>query len=193
MMEINFLLIAILSAGFPVYAKEMREIALIRDNYNEILKKIKNGSIYKREIRITYPVIPGVGPAASKVNIYYDMPEGMDGRYEYDILRIENYYQHAGKMFYEEFVYNRKSELMFYFGRRGTGDIGRTESADWSAEERIYFWNGKPVRVQYGPEAIDRFMDNDLKKIEAVLNQAAQVRERSGQASFPQPVLFFPE
>lgn len=184
------LLSTLLAAGISAGAKEMREITLVRDYYNETLKKIKNGSVYKRDIQVTYPVIPGVGPGASKVNIFYDMREGMDGRYEYGIVRIENYYQHTGKVLYEEFLYNNTGELMFYFGRIGTGDITRADGINWNSDERIYFWNGRAIRVMYGTEVVDRFRENDLKKIEAAVKQAGQLRDKDCQVSIPRPVLF---
>jgi hypothetical protein len=193
MTKIALLLIICMTPFLPLSAGESREIASIREYYSETLKKIKAGSLYQRELNLAYPIIPGVGPTASKVRIYYDIPEGHDGEYEYGIIRVENYYQHSGKVFYEEYLFNPNGELMFYYGRRGSGDIKRPDGIYWYYDERFYFRSDTLVRIIYGQETNDRPGASDIKKGSIRLKQAQEIREKYCQVLFPAPLVFIVE
>jgi len=190
MIRLILFLILCATSWLPLSAEEPREILAIREHYSETLKKIKTGSLYQRELNLAYPVIPGAGPAASRVRIYYDIPEGHDGEFEYGIVRVENYYQHAGRVFYEEYLFNPKGELMFYYGRRGSGDINRADGIYWNYDERFYFWGDTLVRTIYGQEMHDRPVAAEIKKGTIRLKQAQDIREKYCQVLFPAPLVF---
>lgn len=176
-----------------LFAGEPPEISSIREYYSETLKKIKTGALYQRELNLKYPAIPGAGTTASRVRIYYDIPEGRDGMYEYGIIRVENYYQHASRVFYEEYLYNANGELLFYYGRRGTGDIGRPEGIRWHYDERLYFWRENVIRIMRGQETQDRPTAADVKKGSVILKHAQEIRENYCQVTFPAPLVFTAE
>jgi hypothetical protein len=183
-------LILFCAIAFLAPAAEMKEIAAIREYYAETLKKIKNESIYHRELFFSYPVIPGVGPTSSRVMIYYDMSAGRDGQYEYQIIRVENYYQHTVRVFYEEYLYNSKGDPVFYYGRTGTGDIGRPDAIEWGRDERYYFWGGRLIRVMHGEETTDRPSAAEAKKGAELLLHAKELRTKSCLVYVPAPVMF---
>lgn len=182
--------IAAIVIMMPAYAAEKKEITSIRDYYTNILKKIKDGSLYQRELFFSYPVIPGIGQTSSRVRIYYDMLDRGEGEYDISILRIENYYQHAGNALYEECVYNSRGTLIFYYGRWGQGDINRSADIAWDREERFYFQAGRIVRVMYGQESRDTPTAADQKKAAARLQHGQHLREKDCEISFPRPSIF---
>lgn len=193
-MKIKILVVLFVSyALFPLYGRESKEISSIREYYNQTLKKIKTESIQRREMYFTYPVTPGIGVTASKVFIYYEMTSGSDGDYDYSIVRVENYFQHTAKIFYEEYVYSADGSLLFYYGRRGMGDINRVAAIEWKNDERFYYWNNKLVRVMYDAEVIDQPLAEDIKKSAVRLQHAKDIRIKNCNASFPQPVMFTAE
>jgi hypothetical protein len=171
-------------------AAEMKEITTIRDYYTTVMKKIKDGSLYQREMALSYNVIPGIGQPSSRVRIYYDMLDRGEGEYDISIVRIENYYQHAGNALYEEWVYDSRGSLLFYYGRRGQGDISRPADISWSADERFYFHAGRLVRVMYGQETSDNPTSADQKKADLRLQHAQRLRERDCDFRFPTPIIF---
>jgi hypothetical protein len=187
------ILAACLMSHLPATAGEKSELSHIREYYSETLKKIKTGVLYQRELNLTYPIIPGVGTTASRVRIYYDIPEGRDGMYEYGIIRVENYYQHTARVFYEEYLFNPSGELLFYYGRRGSGDIGRPDGIRWDYDERFYFWRDSLVRTIRGQEINDRPGAADIKKGTVRLKQAQEIRENYCRAVFPAPLVFSSE
>jgi len=189
----RILLILCVIYSITLFAKEPRELSAIREYYSETLKKIKAGSLHQRDLNLTYPVIPGIGTTSSRVRIYYDITEGRDGMYEYGVIRVENYYQRAARVFYEEYLFNPNGELLFYYGRRGTGDIGRADGIRWDYDERFYFWRDILVRIMHGQEAQDRPGAADIKKGTARLNQAQEIREKYCQVQFPAPLVFTAE
>jgi hypothetical protein len=176
-----------------LYAGEPPEISFIREYYSETLKKIKTGALHQRELNLSYPLIPGVGISTSRVRIYYDIPEGRDGTYEYGIIRVENFYQRAARVFYEEYLFNTDGGLLFYYGRRGTGDIGRPDGIRWHYDERFYFWRENLIRVMHGQEPRDRPAAADVKRGNVILKQAQEIRENYCQVAFPAPLVFTAE
>ncbi len=189
MKKLAHILVAIVIAA-QAYAAEKKEITSIRDYYISVLKKIKEGSLYKRELSLSYTVIPGIGEPSSKVLIYYDMIDRGEGDYIISIVRIENYYQHAGNALYEELLYDSGGALVFYYGRRGQGDISRPGDIAWSTDERFYFHAGRLVRVMYGEETHDNPTAADMKKGAARLRHARQIRSEDCSIRFPAPVIF---
>jgi hypothetical protein len=179
-----------LAAAFPAISVEKKEITSIRDYYTSVLKKIKDGSLYQRELSLSYPVIPGIGQASSQVRIYYDMIDRGEGEYAITIMRIENYYQHAGNALYEECVYNPQGTLIFYYGRWGQGDINRPAGITWDREERLYFQAGRLVRIMYGQESRDTPTAADLKKAAACLQHGQHLQEKDCGFRFPPPLIF---
>jgi hypothetical protein len=172
------------------YAGEVDEISSIRSYYNETLKKIKNGSLYQRELSLSYPVVPGTGSSASRVLIFYEMAEGSEGTYGYSIIRVENYYQRAEAAFYEELLYGSDGTLMFYYGRRGSGDIRRADGIRWEYDERFYFRKGRLVRVMYDQAANDRPGPDDIAKGYARIQRAKEIRANHCGIRFPAPVIY---
>jgi hypothetical protein len=185
-----FCLAITLAVALPAFAAEKKEITSIRDYYTDLLKKIKDGSLYQRELSLSYPVIPGIGQTSSRIRIYYDMLDRGEGEYDISIVRVENYYQHAGNALYEECVYNSHGTLIFYYGRWGQGDINRPADIAWDREERFYFQAGRLVRVMYGQESRDTPTAADLKKAAARLQHGQHLREKDCGISFPPPLLF---
>jgi len=188
-----FILLICLLPFLPATAGEKSEISHIREYYSETLKKIKAGALYQRELNLTYPVIPGVGTTASRVRIYYDIPEGRDGMYEYGIIRVENYYQHRARVFYEEYLFNTNGGLLFYYGRRGSGDISRPDGIRWDYDERFYFWKESLVRIIHGHAINDRPGAAVIKKGAVRLKQAQEIRENYCRVVFPAPLVFSSE
>ena len=187
-----FISLLFIAVSSTILAEESRSISAIRGYYNETMKKIKNGTLYQRDLHIAYPIIPGVGPTSSKVRIYYDMPEGRDGDYDYLVIRVENYYQHSGRTFYEEFLFQPDGTLSFYYGRSGTGDI-MSEDIDWTYDERFYFDKGKLARVMYDSQISDRPSAADIKKAGVRTLHAKQVYSKYSHKRYPPPVVSFPE
>ncbi len=176
----------------PVLAGEMPEIASIREYYSETLKRIKSGSLYHRELSLSYPVVPGTGPTASRVSIFYELSEGRDGAYEYRIIRVENYYQNALKVFYEEYLFDRKGELIFCYGRRGSGDIDRPDGIRWWYDERFYYRNENLIGA-VSDKPHERLGDGDIQKGKERLKQAQEILEKYCTIRFPAPVIFSTE
>jgi hypothetical protein len=172
------------------YAAEKKEITSIRDYYTSVMKKIKDGSLYKRELSLSYTVIPGIGEPSSKVLIYYDMIEHGEGNYDIIIVRIENYYQHAGNALYEELVYDQRGALIFYYGRQGQGSISSPDGISWTTDERFYYQAGRLVRVMYGQDTHDIPTTADIKKGERRFQHAQRLRERDCDVRFPSPLIF---
>ena len=171
-------------------AAEPREILSIRKYYNDLLQKIQAGTLYTREMRLTYEVIPGIGTPSSRAVIYYDLSSNNEGRYSSMTLRIENYYQHAGRALYEEFIYNPDGSLVFYYGRAGSGDISDPKSITWMQEERYYFSAGRLIRIMRGKDVTDKPSSNDLRLGAARLQRARRLREKDCAFRLPQPFLF---
>ncbi|MBN2159906.1 MAG: hypothetical protein JW807_10960 [Spirochaetes bacterium] len=174
-------------------AAEMKQITAIREYYAETLKKIKDGSIHKRELSLAYPIIPGAGPNSSLVRIFYDMITGRDGQYEYGIVRIENNYQHGNRAFYEEYLFNPEGDLLFYYGRRGTGTILRPGGINWTEDERYYFWGRRLVSVMREGEMNERPSPAETKKGAFIQQHAEELRIKSCTVYFPAPILFVAE
>ncbi len=177
-----------------MFRKKIREVSANEDEensyYTGILKKIKDGSLYQRELSLSYPVVPGIGQTSSRVRIYYDMLDRDQGDYDISILRIENYYQHAGMVLYEELVYDSRGGLIFYYGCRGSGDINRPAEITWIDDERFYFQAGRPVRVMYGQETHDSPTAADLKKAASRLHHGQRLRSGGCDLRFPAPLKF---
>ncbi len=182
-------LAAIVSFTAPL-ASEPREILSIRKYYNELLQKIEAGTLYTREMHLTYEVIPGIGAPSSRAVIYYDLSSKNEGRYTSVTLRIENYYQHAGRALYEEFIYKPDGSLAFYYGRAGSGDIRNPKSITWVEEERYYFSGERLIRVMRGNDIADKLSANDLRCGAARLQRARQLWEKDCNFRLPRPFLF---
>jgi hypothetical protein len=185
----KFLLIACMTVSISVSAGELREVTTIREYYVDVLKKIKSGSLYQRELNLAYPVIPGVGQTASRVKIYYDMLMGANGTYSYSVIRIENYYQYTEKAYYEEYLFNQKGEPLFYYARQGSGAISRPDGISWGYNEAFYFWTGRLVRVTHGQDVNDRPGDAEIKKGADLVRQAQLLRTTYCDMYFPAPML----
>ena len=177
------------SACLPISADDEGNISAIRAYYGETMTRIRNGVLYRREIRLEHPVIPGVGPTSSKVRIHYDLPEGRDGAREYRVIRVENLYQHTVKAYFEEYLFYPDGDLAFYYGRQGTGDI-MSEEVDWSYEERFYYRKGKPIRVIYDRRVIDAPSGDDVKKAAARNRHARALNATHSRIGFHPPLLF---
>lgn len=183
------LLVAIVIAA-QAFAAEKKEITSIRDYYTSVMKKIKEGSLYKRELALSYTVIPGIGEPSSRVIIYYDMIEHGEGDYDIAVVRIENYYQHAGNALYEELVYDQRGALVFYYGRQGQGSISSPAGISWTTDERFYYQGGRLARVMYGQETRDNPGAADMKKGDRRFQHGQRLRERDCDIRFPSPLIF---
>jgi hypothetical protein len=165
-----FILLLALAAALPSPAAEKPEVAKIRAYYNDVLKRIKDQSLYQRDLILAYEVIPGIGAPSSRVRICYDMVEKGEGVLDIAIVRIENYYQHAGNALFEECVFDARGDLVFYFVRRGQGDIRNPGGIEWASDERCYYESGRLVRAMYGkdirdnPSSVDRTRGSDRMK-----------------------------
>jgi hypothetical protein len=190
MKHVLFLIAAVIMIMAPASAIEKNDITWIRDYYTKLLKQIKDGSVYQRDLALAYDVIPGIGATSSRVRIYYDMVDRGEGEYAIAILRIENYYQHAGKALYEECVYDPQGRLVFYYGRIGTGDITRPADIAWNTDERFYFRADRLVRVMEGQVTRDNPGAADLKKGAAILDHARRLRSTDCGIRFPAPMIF---
>ena len=170
-----FSIIWVLIVCCTALAQDSQQIRAIRQYYAEVTEKINNRTLYLRDININYEVIPAIGSPASRLNIYYDMiPVETEDTVHYDIktIKIENYFQFAGNAIYEEYLYNTKGELLFYFAAKGFGDVFDPESVDWQYEESFYFWNNELVRVVYGQQGMDYPEGQDIKEGDVRLKQA---------------------
>ncbi len=188
-MKYSFSIILVLIFWGTVFGEKSPEVSKIRGYYYTVVKMIKNGELKRRETRKEYPVIPGIGTPVSKIIIYYDMKHIKETEYDYRVRKIENYYQHAGNVLYEEWVYLPTKEMIFYHGKKGIGNIDEPSGVEWSYTERYYFRNRKPLKVMVNGKA-QKLTPGILKKSKKRLRQGGVLLKSTNGPGIPEPVLF---
>jgi hypothetical protein len=193
MKRILFSLICSVIFILSISSQENEKILSIKRYYSEISQKINDYELYFRDIQITYEVIPAIGEPVALVHVYYDMIErgGEAPYYEETVLKIEHYYQHAGRALYEELLYNEKGELVFYFARAGNGDINYEEDISWVYEERFYFWDNKLIRAVYNEDIITAPSEEDIKIGKERLVHADVIMKTVVRIGIPLPPVFY--
>ncbi|RPJ09675.1 MAG: hypothetical protein EHM28_00845 [Spirochaetaceae bacterium] len=172
------------------FCQEPEAINQIRQYYEDTQKQINDGRLYQRTLAIEYPVVPAIGTPVSRVVIYYDMISTRPGDYDLAVIKIVHYYQHAGRVFYEECLYSQKGEPVFCFNRSGTGDISDPDSVEWDGEARYYFVQGNVARIVADARTTDNPRGDLLGNGRSCLAHTKELLDSIARLGVPQPFIF---
>ena len=171
-------------------AEDMQEITAIRKTYADTKRLVSGGQLNTQEITATLLVIPGIGSPVQHAVFYHALDEGPSGETDFSLRLITYYYQHAGRLFYEEFLFDEAGELIFYFAEQGNGDIYQPEETVWNDGERYYFSGGKLIR-KLGGDITEGDTDSETyRKSELILAQARSMRAAGKRPAVPLPLSF---
>jgi hypothetical protein len=184
-----FILLLVLSPN--AFCDDSIALQKIKDYYNEVTARIKNGNFYHREISIAYPVVPAIGTPLSKLVIYYDMISDRPGIYNMPIIKIEHFYQYAGNALYEECLYTETGEPMFCCSRHGQGSIEDAASIVWASSERYYFSGGTAIRFILNSDVIDNPQGESLTKGQQCYTHTQEVFNAVGNLKVPAPFILW--
>jgi hypothetical protein len=173
-----------------LFAQDSPEIFSIRKMYNDTRARISRGELYTVELSATLLVIPGIGSPKQRMVFYHMMEEGAPGEEDFHLSFSTGYYQHAGRLFYEEMLFDRSGALLFFHGKDGDGDIDRPEGAEWQREERYYFWKGRLIRCMKGATVANNPGRAERAMGEMIVQQARAMRALERGPKLPLPVSF---
>lgn len=134
--------IVCLTAAFALQSQEVTqdEIAGIRAAYSAAKEQMELNShademnVPRSDMEIvSHYVIPGSGPTEDVIHYYFTMDEDSEtGSYIYKPYLIIRSFNIAARKFYQEFLFDKETTLLFFFQSNDTleGDI---------AETRLYF------------------------------------------------------
>lgn len=173
------------------FAQDTREITAIRTLYGETKALIESGQTYTQEITATLLVIPGIGSPIQHAVFNYALNESQSGEADFTLSMATYHYQHAGRLFYEEFLFNTVGDLVFYYAKQGNGDINEPDDTAWNDGERFYFSNGKLIRKVTGDITTTNTDAETFKKSVLIQAQAKIMRAIGNKLVMPLPVSFF--
>ncbi|MBN1533166.1 MAG: hypothetical protein JXA20_10925 [Spirochaetes bacterium] len=173
-----------------LFAQDSPEILSIRKMYNDTRSRISGGELYAVELSATLLVVPGIGSPRQRAVFYHSMNEGASGDEDFHLCFSTSYYQHAGRLFYEEMLFDRSGALLFFYGKEGNGEIESPGSAQWQNEERFYFWKGKCIRCMTGDSVVNNPGGRERVKGELIMKQARAMRALERGPKVPLPVSF---
>jgi len=187
--------ICVIMAGLCVFldavlAQDAPEIISIRKMYADTQAQVSGGQLYTEEIYAKLLVIPGIGSPIQRVIFYHAMKEGPAGDHDFTLCFTTYYYQHAGRLYYEELLFNAGGDLVFYFGKQGSGDINQPGGAEWQSEERYYFWKGKLVRSVTDKTTSNNPGGSERAKSVLIQKQAKRMRALGDKPVVPVPVSY---
>ena len=150
---ISLLLLLVSVVAQAQTGKAAQQVAQIRVRYQEAKQMMANeGDDWLTQnhvvVNATY-MCPGAGPRDESVKIYFTLDEDEDAgdyvRTPYLILRSYNV---APRKFYEEYLYDAKGRLIFFYS---SNDSYESETKD---ESRYYWQGGKLVHQQKQGETL---------------------------------------
>lgn len=165
----------------------VRKVAVYRDSTDA---RIQNGELYRRELRIEYWVVPGIGTPVSLVTAYDDMLDLGEGDYMFSLLKLDHYYQHAGMAFREEFLYAGSGEPVYCRSLRGPGDINQPEDIEWNTVVEHYFSAGKAIKIVTDGEELESPDEEMQSNAQGYFAHAKALRQAVIKLKFPQPYGF---
>ena len=117
-------------------------------------------------------IYPGTGPFRTETKFFFTMGDGAE-RFVGKLLKIVRITRDLGEVRYEEWLYNAKGELIFYFENP---DLENTDPE--SLERRIYFSGGKMIRYQVGDKTQGNspLFQNKTEIVQEVLDESKKLQ-----------------
>ncbi|QQS40655.1 MAG: hypothetical protein IPM63_14985 [Acidobacteriota bacterium] len=158
-------LVVLMTSVFAAHAQETndRKVERIRKIYSETnakIEKVEKGgeedrlagiAVNELVVNKTGKSWPAVGNFREVYRFYYDS----DGESPYPskLLKISKATESAARKYFEEYVFDRSGNLIFYFEK--------TEDGEVPLERRVYFDSGKAFRFIDDGKTRDKLSEED--------------------------------
>ncbi len=175
----GLLILLLLAVSISAQQTADKQIEHIRKTYTELTERIataekdeesgKTSSLAVNELVINKldRSWAAVGIFRITYRFYYQNKE--EEPYPTELVKVTRSAEISARKYAEEFVYDSSGSLIFYFER--------SEDDDAPLERRVYFAKGKPIRIIEDNEARDKFTNDDLSKIDEILERSSNASE----------------
>jgi len=171
-------LLSLLAGSVPAQSVDQK-IEKIRKLYAEVAEEVEQadkdpveGSVKRglvmNELTINKNnrVWAAVGTFRVTYKFYY---EGGDAAPEPDrLVMVSVHSQHAGRFLTDEYLVGEDGSLLFYFAKA---------NRDGPHEQRVYFSNGKAIRVIEDEKARDKLTEEDAKHARSIRGRWSEIRK----------------
>lgn len=131
------------------------------NHVNTIQELADNGHFMTREIYLEYSMIPAIGQPISLLTAYIEqrysteqIKYGEEDYYE-AIVMITQFYQHAGTVCFEQYIFDTTSNLIYSKNKFGFGFYQYPDSVNWVYENTFYFNQNDLIKAVYQKEEVD--------------------------------------
>jgi len=184
-----FFIVLILLTSF-LYSQDKERISDIQDHALEILERVENSGYVSREFYIEEGTIPAIGQPQSRMFVYYEQDYSESHELIETPVAIENYYQYAGNLAYEIYIFCDSENSFYCLGKCGHGSIDRLDNCEWNYEDIYIFDESKLI---YYESLLDNFdINNNIiqKKATRRLEQFKSLIGIINTINIPSPPVF---
>lgn len=176
---IGFLFLLVFTFSISAQQSVERQVENIRKVYTEISQKIEatekdDESGRTSELAVNELVINKLNKSWAAVGNYkvvYKFYYQNNGEEPYptQLVKVTKTTESAARKYYEEFVYSKSGELIFYFEK--------SEDDEAPLERRIYFDKLKAIRIIEDKSTRDKLTNTDKSTIRNILKQSEKVEQ----------------
>lgn len=184
MPRLALLLCALVASAIAVHAQD-KAVDRIKKSYEQLLEKIElsergveestYAGIFCNEVIANRndQVWPAVGNYQMRYRFYYDNA-GTEGHHYPDRLRMVVMTSRMSDRSYRaEYLFNEAGALTFYYAKPDEPPVGDEPRP---LEQRIYFANGRPIRLMRGQTTDNRLGADDRVVVARVIATSKQIK-----------------